>query len=99
MMNQQQLSQYINQLWDESITPTLMEYIKIPNKSPQFDPNWRTHGYMDSAVILISNWCQTHAVENMTLDVIQLEDRTPVIFIDIPGKKKSNLSVYFSSEG
>lgn len=93
-MNQQQLSQYINQLWDDSITPALMEYIKIPNKSPQFDPHWQKHGYMDAAVNLISNWCQTHAVENMTLDIIQLENRTPVIFIDIPGDNEDTILLY-----
>ena len=25
----------------ESIVPTLVEYIKIPNKSPMFDPEWK----------------------------------------------------------
>ncbi len=87
-------SQYIDTLWDSSIIPTLMEYIKIPNKSPQFDKDWRTHGYMDQAVELIANWCKANAVAGMKLDVVKLEDRTPVIFIDIPGQKDETILLY-----
>jgi hypothetical protein len=34
----------VDQYW---AGPTLVEYIKIPNKSPSFDPDWAAHGYMD----------------------------------------------------
>jgi len=34
------------------IVPALMDYIRIPNKSPLFDPAWKKHGYMDKAVKL-----------------------------------------------
>lgn len=93
-MNQQKNISFIEKLWDDSIIPTLMEYIKIPNKSPQFDRDWRTHGYMDQAVTLISDWCKTHAIENMRLEVIQLDDRTPVILMDIPGNNKDTILLY-----
>ncbi len=85
---------FVNQLWDDSIIPTLMEYICIPNKSPLFDPQWETHGHMDKAVKLISAWCQQHAVENMKLDVIRLEGRTPIIFMEIPGNSADTILLY-----
>src|SRR5262249_20117600 len=78
----------------KSIIPTLIEYIKIPNKSPHFDKNWQAHGYMGKAIELISDWCLKHAVEGMKLEVIQLENRTPVIFIDIPGKNDDTILLY-----
>lgn len=85
---------YISKLWDDSIITTLMDYIKIPNKSPQFDHDWHQHGYMDKAVELIANWCKEHAVKDMTLDVVRLENRTPVIFIDIPGNNDDTILLY-----
>lgn len=85
---------FITHLWDSSIIPTLMEYIKIPNKSPQFDKNWQANGYMDQAVKLISEWCQNQAISNMTLDVVQLENRTPVILMDIPGSSDDTILLY-----
>ena len=38
---------FVNSIWDESIIPELCEYIKIPNKSPMFDPDWEKHGHME----------------------------------------------------
>ncbi len=93
-MNHQQLTNYINNLWDTSIIPTLIEYIKIPNKSPQFDADWESHGYMDEAVELIANWCREQAVNGMTLDVLQLKGRTPVIIMDIPGDNNKTVLLY-----
>ena len=43
----------IDQRWGDEIVPTLVEYIRIPNKSPAFDPDWAAHGYMDEAVALV----------------------------------------------
>lgn len=89
-MNKQQTFAFINETWENSIIPTLMDYIQIPNKSPQFDKNWQTHGYMDQAVNLIAHWCKTHSAKGMKLEVVRLEDRTPLIFIDIPGTENNN---------
>src|SRR5579862_7658988 len=90
----QQHYQFIEQLWDQSIIPTLMEYIKIPNKSPQFDKEWQKHGYMEQAVNLIAAWCKSHAVPGMSLDIIRLEGRTPLIFIEIPGNTTDTILLY-----
>ena len=93
-MNKEKNLLFINELWDKNITPTLMEYIKIPNKSPQFDKEWQQHGYMDQAVTLISDWCKMHALKNMALEVIKLQNKTPLIFIDIPGQSKDTILLY-----
>ena len=80
-MNTQENKKYVNEIWDKSIIPTLMDYIRIPNKSPLFDPHWKKHGHMDKAVELLSNWCRQNAIDNMKIEVVQLENRTPLIFI------------------
>lgn len=93
-MNSQENIRFINEQWDSSIIPTLMEYIKIPNKSPQFDPDWQKNGYMDQAIALLENWCRSQEINNITLEVVRLENRTPVIFIDIPGKNDETILLY-----
>jgi hypothetical protein len=35
---------------DSSIVPALVDYIRIPAKSPHFDPDWAKHGHIDAAV-------------------------------------------------
>ena len=49
-MNIKKLNKNINSFWDNKITPALIDYIKIPNKSPSFDPDWEIHGHMDGKI-------------------------------------------------
>jgi acetylornithine deacetylase/succinyl-diaminopimelate desuccinylase-like protein len=76
---------WVAESYRASIIPTLVEYIKIPNKSALFDPDWRKNGHMDRAVDLLAAWAREHMPEGATLEVVRLGERTPVIFIDIPG--------------
>lgn len=78
----------------DSIVPALVEYIKIPNKSPDFDPDWEKNGYMQEAMDLIVDWCKTHPVKGMKLEVLQLPGRTPLLFIDIPGEIDDTIMIY-----
>lgn len=94
MFNPQGLYEFVCQQWDDEILPSLCEYIKIPNKSPHFDSNWQEHGYMDQAVNHIASWCKAHAPKGMTLQVIRLEGRTPLIFMEIPGQINETVLLY-----
>jgi acetylornithine deacetylase/succinyl-diaminopimelate desuccinylase-like protein len=76
---------WVEQEFSKSIVPTLVEYSKIPNKSAMFDPKWRENGHVDRAVELLAGWAKQHLPDGATLEVVRLGERTPVIFIDIPG--------------
>src|SRR5271170_1246217 len=87
---------HIDQCWGDEIVPTLVEYIKIPNKSPAFDPDWAAHGYMDAAVALFEGWARAaiSSFAGATLDVVRLPGRTPVILIDVPGQGSDCVLLY-----
>jgi acetylornithine deacetylase/succinyl-diaminopimelate desuccinylase-like protein len=87
MVEFSKLSAYVDRVWDQDILPALDAYIRIPNKSPAFDAGWQAHGYMDQAVTLLESWARDKlkAAPDATLEVVRLDGRTPVIFIDIPG--------------
>lgn len=82
-----QLSAFVDRTWDEDILPALDAYIRIPNKSPAFDADWVMHGYMDKAVSLLEGWARKklEGVEGARIEVVKLGERTPVIFIELPG--------------
>jgi len=84
----------IEKCWDDSIIPTLCEYIKIPNKSVFFDKNWEANGYMDQAMQLLVNWCNEHPLKDMKLDVLKSKARTPLLFIEIPGQSDETTLLY-----
>ena len=94
MLNPQRLYEFVCQEWDQEILPSLSDYIKIPNKSPHFDADWQNHGYMDQAVDHIAKWCTDHAPKAMTLEVLRLEGRTPLIFIELPGNCCETVLLY-----
>jgi acetylornithine deacetylase/succinyl-diaminopimelate desuccinylase-like protein len=73
----------IEQTWEDSIVPTLCRYIEIPNKSPMFDAEWHSHGYMRDAINLLADWCRRSAVKGLELDIVELPGRTPVLFGEI----------------
>ncbi len=94
MLNTQSLSDYIDQQWAEEIIPSLIDYIKIPNKSPHFDANWQENGYMDQAVIHIEKWCEAHAAEGMRMEVVRLPGRTPLLMMEIEGQTDETVLLY-----
>ena len=80
--------------WEKSIIPELVEYIRVPNKSPAFDPDWQSNGFMEQVFDQFVAWSQHQNIEGMELDVIRLPKRTPLIFIDIPGDTENTVLLY-----
>jgi acetylornithine deacetylase/succinyl-diaminopimelate desuccinylase-like protein len=85
-MDTKAVARFIETLWDDEIVGQLTEYIRIPNKSPFFDPQWATNGYMDDAVKLMERWARGKlpALAGAAVEVVRLPGRTPVILIDVP---------------
>ncbi|HZT86672.1 MAG TPA: M20 family metallopeptidase [Stellaceae bacterium] len=85
-IDQKRLARFVDQCWGDEVVPTLVEYIRIPNKSPSFDPDWAAHGYMDEAVALFEGWARAKlpGLPGATLEVVRLPGRTPVIAIEVP---------------
>jgi acetylornithine deacetylase/succinyl-diaminopimelate desuccinylase-like protein len=96
-INTENLLRDISAQWDADIVPQLIEYIRIPAKSPGFDQNWAAHGYLDAAIAQAHAWVAAQNVPGLTLEVLRIGDRTPVLYFDIPatGGLDSNSTVMF----
>jgi acetylornithine deacetylase/succinyl-diaminopimelate desuccinylase-like protein len=96
MVAVERLQRYVADLWNDEIVPTLIDYIRIPNKSPHFDPKWQEHGYMEQAVVLFETWARSKLslLPGATLEVVRLPGRTPVILLDIPGEGPDTVLLY-----
>ena len=92
-MNTSKSKEFIDYSWKQILDP-LCEYIAIPAKSPAFDPDWESQGAIERAVQLIYDWCKDHAMEGWEVNVVRLEGRTPLIWIEIPGKGDSKVLLY-----
>ena len=95
-MDSARIQASVDGLWNDEVVPQLIEYIKIPNKSPMFDPEWAAHGYMDDAVALMERWARSKLdqLPGATLEVVRLEGRTPLICIEVPGEGDDTVVLY-----
>ncbi len=84
----------IDHAWEQSALPVLEQYMAIPNKSPAFDPDWQANGFMDQATKLLAEWCRTQPIRHMQLEIVRLEGRTPLIYIEIPGSSDRTVLCY-----
>jgi len=96
MLDPAKLGQFVGQIWGDSIVPTLVDYIRIPNKSPAFDPDWAAHGHMEEAVAMFERWARERlaGLPGATLDIVRLPGRTPLILIEMPGEGADTVLLY-----
>jgi acetylornithine deacetylase/succinyl-diaminopimelate desuccinylase-like protein len=93
-MQPEHAQETIEKLWRDDMVDALSEFIRIPAKSPDFDPDWAENGYIDQAVEHTVKWCESQPIEGMQIEVVRLEGRTPVILIDIPGSVDDTVFLY-----
>jgi len=96
MLDPAKLGRFVDQIWSDSIVPTLVDYIRIPNKSPAFDPDWTAHGHMEEAVALFERWARAEiaALPGATLGIVRLPGRTPLMLIEVPGAGSDTVLLY-----
>ncbi len=95
-MDAQKTALFMESLWDGEIIPALTDYIRIPAKSPAFDPDWEKTGHLEKAVQQFAAW----AIEKLsllpggTLEIVRLPGRTPLILIEVPGTVPGTVLIY-----
>ena len=87
ILNAAQALSQVTAQWDGDIVKQISDYITIPAKSPGFDADWRAHGYIDTVMRNAAAWVEAQKVEGLTLEVIRLDGRTPVLFFEIPATR------------
>ena len=70
--------------WDGEIQPALVDYIRVPALSVAFDPDWAEHGHLDAVVESAATWAAGRAIAGLSVEVIRLPGRTPVLWFEVP---------------
>ena len=83
ILNAAQALSQVSAQWDGDIVRQISDYIAIPAKSPGFDADWKAHGFIDTVMRNAATWVEAQKVEGLTLEVIRLDGRTPVLFFEI----------------
>jgi acetylornithine deacetylase/succinyl-diaminopimelate desuccinylase-like protein len=83
-MNLAELNRFVTDNWDRELVPRLIDYVRVPAKSPAFDANWAAHGYLASVVRDAESWCRRQPIKGLAVEVIEVEGRTPCLLFDVP---------------
>ena len=81
--------------WDDDIVPQLIDYIRLPAKSPHFDHDWKKHGHIEASIRLAHAWACAQGIKGLGLEIVRLEGRTPVLYFDVPATAPGSRTVCF----
>jgi len=84
-MDNSKILSFVSHQWDQSITPTLLEYCRIPNQSPDYDPEWAKNGLLLKAAHLLADWVKKQNVPGAKIELLDIKDRTPLILVEVEG--------------
>ena len=93
VLNTTQALTHVSQAWDGDIVQRLSDYIAIPAKSPLFDADWLAHGYLETVVRNTAQWIEAQKLEGLTLEVVRLPGRTPVLFFEVAATRSAQAGV------
>jgi acetylornithine deacetylase/succinyl-diaminopimelate desuccinylase-like protein len=84
VLNAAQALDQVSKAWDNDILTQLKAYIAVPSKSPMFDADWSQHGYLDTVMRNAATWVEAQKIPGLTLEIVRMEGRTPVMFFEVP---------------
>ncbi|OHS94950.1 Clan MH, family M20, peptidase T-like metallopeptidase [Tritrichomonas foetus] len=78
---------YCKQAWSEggSALEGLKALIRIPNLSPDYDPEFLTNGLIHKAVDTVKAWIESQQISGLQTHVYNDEGRQPLLRVNIPG--------------
>jgi acetylornithine deacetylase/succinyl-diaminopimelate desuccinylase-like protein len=93
-MNSTALLAAVSARWDDDIVAQLIEYIRVPAKSPHFDAQWEANGHIERVVGQAHAWATRQAVQGLKVEIIRLPGRTPLLYFDAPGRGDRTVLLY-----
>ena len=83
-MDLSDLRSFTSRKWDQDLIPRLVDYVRVPAKSPGFDASWAAHGHLQAVIQSAEQWCRAQPIAGMTLEIVSIDGLTPCLFFDIP---------------
>ncbi|HYF59734.1 MAG TPA: M20/M25/M40 family metallo-hydrolase [Burkholderiaceae bacterium] len=83
-MNLSEIRSIVDAKWDADLLPRLVDYVRLPAKSPAFDASWDAHGHLGAAVAAAADWARAQPIPGLVVEIVSLPGRTPCLFFDVP---------------
>jgi len=82
------------EIWENSILPSLGEFIEIKALSPLFEPEWASLGELDATIDLFCTWLDEQEISGMSYEKHTIEGKSPVLLVSIEGTGSGEVVFY-----
>ena len=83
-----------DEIWENSILPSLSEFIEIKALSPLFEPDWADLGELDATIKLFCEWLDEQGIHGMSYETHRIGDLSPVLLVTIEGTGPGEVVFY-----
>src|SRR5690606_4248901 len=92
-----EVSRLIEAKWSEDLVPRLVDYVRVPARSPAFDPSWAAHGELDAVVASARDWAAAQPIAGLVVEIVSIPGRTPCLYFEAPatGGREGGRTVLF----
>ena len=88
------MAENADRIWEESILPSLSEFIEIHALSPMFEPNWDELGELQATLDLFCSWLDNQGLQGMSYNVHRIANHSPVLLVTIEGTGSGEVLFY-----
>ncbi|CAI2368334.1 unnamed protein product [Moneuplotes crassus] len=93
-MDTEKSKKFIEDNFQSMFLDPISEFIKVPNLTPSFDPEFQTNGLIEQAIDNVKGYAESMDIPGLKFHVHNEEGRAPMALIEIPGNGKKNIMVY-----
>ena len=90
----QSLMSRSDEIWEDSILPSLSEFIEIKALSPLFEPKWAEIGELDKTIDLFCNWLDDQGISGMKYETHRIDGKSPVLLVTVDGTGPGEVIFY-----
>ena len=83
-----------DEIWEQSILPSLSDFIEIKALSPLFEPDWANLGELDATIELFCKWLDEQGISGMSYETHRIDDLSPVLLVTIEGTGPGEVIFY-----
>lgn len=70
-MDLAKIVEYVEKHTECGIIPALVEFIKVPNLSTDFDPEWETNGHMQTAMNILIDYVNSLEIQGLQYEILK----------------------------
>jgi len=79
----------VNEEWEAAL-PSLQDFVRIPNLSPNYDPDWATNGLLEKVTNHVADWVKAQKVEGCIVEVLEEAEYSPFLYVEVPATPGSD---------